>query len=57
MFSKYISLMLQDQKMKHFPRLQSALDYQYISEEEYNLLFKEYDILGSKIFKRRENWK
>lgn|GEM_PF-4730291 len=49
--------MLQDQKMKHFPRLQSALDYQYISEEEYNLLFKEYDILGSKIFKRRENWK
>ena len=37
--------------------LQSAFDCQYISEGEYNLLCKEYDILGSKIFKLRENWK
>ena len=37
--------------------LQSALDCNYISEEVFNSLYKEYDILGSKIFKLWENWK
>jgi four helix bundle protein len=37
--------------------LQSAYDCHYISESVFNDLFEEYDFLGGKIFKLRENWK
>ena len=37
--------------------LASAFDCNYISESEYKTLAGEYDKLGSKIYKLRENWK